>query len=125
MTLRAYLIAMMLATVICWTVFAFIIFSINPFATNWIGFSLFYLSLFLSLVGTSALVGFLIRFVWLHKVLAFHSVSEAFRQSFLFSALIVIGLLLLSKNMFTWLNALLLAAGLSVLEFFLISYKKS
>lgn len=125
MTLRFYLATMILASIICWAVFFFIIATVNPDMTNWLGFSLFYVSLFLSLVGTSAVIGFLIRFVALKKELAFRSVTEAFRQSFLFAFLVVASLMLASKNLFSWLNLILLIVGLSVLEFFLISYKKS
>jgi hypothetical protein len=108
----------------CWAVFFFVLGTVNPEITNWVGFMLFYLSLFLSLVGTSAIIGFLVRFVGLKKTLAFRSVAEAFRQSFLFSFLAVASLFLLSKNLFSWFNLVFLVIGLSVLEFFLISYKK-
>ena len=125
MTLRSYLTMMASATIVCWLAFAFIVFSVNPDATNWIGFLLFYFSLFLSLAGTASLVGFVIRFVGLKQELAFRAVKEAFRQSFLFAFLIIAILFLLSKNLFGWLNVLLLVVGLSVLEYFLISYRKA
>ena len=123
MTLRAYLVIMIFTTIVCWAAFGFIIISVNPEATNWIGFFLFYISLFLSLVGLVAIAGFLIRFVGLKYELAFRAVKDAFRQSFLFSAAVMIVLFLLSKNLFSWLNLILLIVGLSVLEFFLISYR--
>lgn len=125
MTLRAYLIIMSITTILCWFAFIFVLWSVNPGITNWIGFLLFYLSLFLSLVGTGALIGFVVRFVGLKHELAFRSVGDAFRQSFLFSFLITAVLFLLSKNLFSWLNLVLLIIGLSVLEFFLISYRKT
>lgn len=114
---------MSLASAICWSIWIFVILTVNPETTNWVGFLLFYLSLFLSLVGTSAIVGFLIRFVGLKKHLEAHSVKEAFRQSFLFSFFIVIVLLLLAKNLFNWLSLATLIIGLSVFEFLLISYR--
>lgn len=125
MTLHFYLATMILASSICWAVFFFVVWTINPDITNWLGFALFYVSLFLALVGTAAVIGFLIRFVGLKKELVFRSVAEAFRQSFLFAFLVITGLMLASKNLFSWLNLVLLIIGLSVLEFFLISYKKS
>ena len=125
MTLRGYLIIMTLATLACWSAWAYILWIINPEVTNWIGFLLFYLSLFLALTGTATLIGFVIRFMALKQELAFRSVKEAFRQSFLFSALIIVSLFLVTKDLFTWLNLFFLIIGLSVLEFFLISYKKS
>ena len=122
MTLRAYLILMTSATIICWLAFGFILWTVNPEITNWVGFLLFYASLFVALIGTAAIIGFLIRFIWLKQELIFNSVKIAFRQSFLFAVLITIVLFLLSKDLFTWLNLILLVIGLSILEFFLISY---
>ena len=124
MTLKSYLTIMTILTLICWSALVYVVFTINPEATNWIGFLLFYGSLFLSLIGTTTLVGFIVRFVALKQVLAFRSVKEAFRQSFLFAILIVLSLLLLSHSLFTWLNLFFLVVGLSILEFFLLSYEK-
>lgn len=123
MTLKAYLTLMIVATAICWGIFLFVLLTINPEITNWLGFLLFYLSLFLSLSGTAAILGFVIRFVAMKKELVFRSVIIAFRQSFLFAFLIAVTLFLLSKNLFTWLNLFLLVIGLTVLEYFLINHK--
>ncbi len=122
MTLKAYLILMIIATLICWAAFGFILRTVNPEVTNTIGFLLFYLSLFLAVSGSAAIIGFVVRFIGLKHELVFNSVKQAFRQSFLFAFLIISALFLLSKDLFSWLNLLLLIAGLSMLEFFLISY---
>lgn len=124
MTLKSYLIIMLITTLICWLTFFFVLWTVNPAATNWLGFLLFYLSLFLSIVGASAIIGFIIRFAALKRELAFRLVRDAFRQSFLLAFLITAILFLLSKNLFSWLNVFFLVVGLSVLEFFLISYHK-
>jgi len=122
MTLRAYLSIMAIATLICWGVFVFILRTVDPTTTNWLGFTLFYLSLFLSLSGTAAIIGFLIRFVELKRELVPFSVKTAFRQSFLFAFSILAILFLSAHNWFTWLNLFLLVVGLSLLEFFLINH---
>lgn len=121
MTLRAYTLIMSLTTIFAWLLWLSILSLVDPEVTTWIGFSLFYSSLFLALVGTSALVGFFIRFIAMKKELAFRLVKEAFRQSFLFSSLVIISLVLLSEGLFSWLNVILLVLGLSILEFFLLS----
>ena len=125
MTLRSYLTVMIATTVLCWLAWFYVVWAINPESTNWIGFSLFYVSLFLASTGTATLIGFMIRFVGLKQNLAFRSVKEAFRQSFLFSSLVIISLALQSKDLFTWLNLGLLVAGLSILEFFIINREKA
>jgi hypothetical protein len=124
MTLKQYLITMSVVTAVCWLIWTYIIFSINPEVTNWIGFLMFYFSLFLALAGSAAIVGFIIRFIVFKEELVYRLVKEAWRQSFLFSMLIIITLMLLSKNLFSWLNVLLLVIGLSALEFFLLSWQK-
>ena len=125
MTLRSYLIIMIITTLLCWTAWFYILWMVNPEATNWAGFLLFYLSLFLALVGIIAIIAFLIRFIGLKHELAFRSVKNAFRQSFLFSSFIIMILFLLSQELFSWLNVIFLVIGLSVLEFFIISYSKT
>lgn len=125
MTLKNYLIVMGLMTAVCWGIFAVMLNLIDPTSTNWLGFVLFYIALFLSLSGTAALAGFVIRFVALQRELAFYAVSTAFRQSFLFALFIVISLNLLHFSLFTWLNVILLLMIFAILELFIASYKKS
>jgi len=125
MTLKKYLWVMSVLTAVCWGIFFFVADLVDPTATNWLGFILFYLSLFASLSGTIALIGFLFRFVIIKKELAFNSVKVAFRQSFLFSLFIILLLILKAAALFNWLNLLLLIIIFSILELFLISYKIS
>ena len=124
MTLKTYLTIMIAMTLLCWSAWAIVLFTIDPSLTNWIGLTLFYSSLFLSIIGSAAIIGFLLRFVILKQKLAWQIVKEAFRQSFLFAFLIVISLILLSHNLFTWLNLFFLIAGLTILEFFMLSMEK-
>ncbi len=125
MTLSKYLTIMGIFTVISWLSLIFVLWTVNPESTNTVGFILFYVSLFISLLGTSAIMGFVIRFVAMKKELAFTLVRNAFRQSFLFAALVVICLFLMTKDLLTWLNLSFLVIGLSVLEFFLLGYENN
>ncbi|MFA6194936.1 MAG: hypothetical protein WC719_04380 [Patescibacteria group bacterium] len=125
MTLKKYLWVMSALTAVCWGLFLFVAGLVDPTATNWLGFLLFYLAFFASLSGTIALIGFLFRFVIIKKELAFNSVKVAFRQSFLFSFFIILLLILKAADLFNWLNLLLLVVVFSILELFLVSYKKS
>lgn len=125
MTLKKYLWVMSALTAVCWGLFLFVAGLVDPTATNWLGFLLFYLAFFASLSGTIALIGFFFRFVIIKKELAFNSVKVAFRQSFLFSFFIILLLIMKAANLFNWLNLLLLVIVFSILELFLISYKKS
>jgi hypothetical protein len=124
MTLKNYLIFMGGTTAFLWGLFFFIINLINPETTNWLGFTIFYLALFLALTGTTALIGFFIRFKIMKKDLAVRFVKTAFRQSFLFSFLVTAILFLLSQKLFSWFNLILLVVILSITEFLMISSNK-
>ena len=123
MTLKNYLLVMGVLSAFCWGIFLFVASLVDPTSTNWLGFSLFYLALFLSLSGTGALIGFIVRFFVAKKELAFNLVKLSFRQSFLFALFIVFLLILKSQQLFNWLNLLLLLIIFTILELFLTSYK--
>lgn len=124
MTLKNYLIFMSVTTGICWGAFAFVAGLVDPLKTNWLGFLLFYFSIFLALAGTFALVGFVFRFIIFKGEVAFRAVKLAFYQSFVFSSFVVVLLLLASRDLLTWLNFCLLALIFLVLEFFVASHSK-
>ena len=124
MTLKKYLMVTALATAVCWTIFLFVSSVINPELTSWLGFLLFYLSLFMAISGTASLIGFLIRFVALKHELAFYAVRIAYRQSFLFALFIIAILVLLSQDLFTWLNLFMLVAVFVIAETFMIHVQK-
>ncbi len=125
MTLRSYLIIMSITTAVCWVILVLILNMTDPFHTNWIGFVLFYGSLFLAIMGTAAIVGFLVRFVLLKHELVFRSVKAAFRQSFLIGLLMISVLILISQDLFSWVNLFLLIFGLTLLEYFLVTYDRN
>ena len=122
MSLRLYLFIMTALTALCWLAFIYVSRLVNPETTNATGFFLFYLSLFFSLIGAAAIIGFLVRFVFLARELAMAKVKIAFRQSFLFSGFVVALLALLARGLLNWLNLIILIVGLSALEFFLLNY---
>lgn len=125
MTLKNYLFVMSVLTAICWGIFFFVSNTIDPFSTNWLGFLLFYSSLFLALSGLASLFGFLFRFGILKKDLAFQAVKIAFRQSFLFSLFLTAALSLKANNLLNWLNIVLLIVVFAILELFLNNYQKA
>jgi len=112
-------------TALCALAFGYIIFTVDPETTNGTGLILFYLSLLLLIIGATAIIGFIVRFVIFRRELIIEQVKIAFRQSFFFAGFIVIALFLLSKNLLSWLNLSILIIGLSALEFFLLNYGKA
>jgi len=124
MTLKNYLAVMLTLTAVCWAIFFFVANLIDPTATNWLGFGLFYAALFAALSGTISLFGFFVRFIVRKKELAFHLVRTAFRQSFLLALFIILLLVLQSQSLLSWLNLALLVAIFVIGELFLSSFHK-
>jgi len=125
MNVRQFIVLMAAVTVFSWGGWLAVIFFVNPEAASTIGFFLFYLSLFFAITGTLALIGFFIRFIFSKQFLTFEKVQIAFRQALFFGIIFVGYLYLQANHMLTWLNALLLVFLLTVLEFLIISLKKS
>ncbi len=125
MTLRSYLMVMTIATLIFWLALGLIIINIDPTTESWVGIGLFYIILMCAITGTGAIIGFIIRFFALKQGLIPQSVLIAFRQALLAAVLASSVLFLFSRDLFSWLNLLLLLLALSGLEFFLLSCQNS
>lgn len=115
---------MSILTIICWLAWVFVIFFINPEETGMIGFVLFYFSLFLAIVGTAAIVGFIIRTRFIKKEPVFKRVETSFRQGIWLSFLVVGLFLLQNLSILRWWNGLFLLLFLMFLEFFFLSSRK-
>ncbi len=124
MTLKKYLNLMTISTIICWVVWVLVLVLINPQQSDLIGFVLFYFSLFLAILGTASILGFLIR-VWLKKKPIFKQVEIAFRQALWLAIFVSVFFILKGLNLLRWWNALFLVLFLIFLElFFLLSNRR-
>ncbi len=119
MTLRNYLIGMIASVILCFVAWISILLNVNPFETNWRGFSLFYLSLFFTLVSFFTLLAFFIR-CKISKHPAFSLVGVSFRQGILFSVVLTGALALQGFKMLNWWNGVLLLFIVLVVEFYFI-----
>ena len=120
MTLKTYLNLMSILTGICWLGWLAVIFLISPAEAGFIGFILFYFSLFLALLGSFAIAGFLIR-VRLSQRPVFAQTQLAFRQAIWMSLFVVAVLALKGLNILRWWNMLFLLLFLVILESFFLS----
>lgn len=124
MTLKKYLNLMGILTGLCWLAWILVIFLVNPSQTGLVGFVLFYFSLFLAIIGTASILGFIIR-IRLKQKPVFKQVEIAFRQGIWIGFLVIFILILQGLNLLTWWNALFLVLFLIFLElYFLASAKK-
>ncbi len=120
MTLKKYLNLMSILTGICWLAWVLVIFLVNPARTGFIGFVLFYFSLFLAILGTASVLGFIVR-IQLSQKPVFKQVEIAFRQGAWIGLAIVSILLLWGFNLLKWWNTSLLVLFFVALEFFFLS----
>ena len=125
MSLKKYLILMGISTLFCWIAFMIVVFFIDPHEAGTAGFIFFYSSLFLALVGSFAILGFLFRLVFKKNSLIFKDVNISSRQAFFYSSIVIVSLLMQSRRLLTWWNALILIGLFALMEFFFISYKKA
>lgn len=117
---------MIFATIIAWLGFFIIINTFDPYDNNIVAFILFYLALFLSLLGSFSLFGFWIRKLWNRKRgIVRIMVTESFRQAIIFSSVLVIALLLQAERILTWWNMLLLIILASFLEFLILAFRQN
>jgi len=123
MSLRNYIILMLLATVACYLAFFAVIYFFDPFAGGLWALVFFDISLFLALVGTFAIIGLLVRLFLTKDKLVFKKVITSFRQAVWFALLIIISLHLKNLDLLIWKNIILLILAITLLEFFFMSYK--
>jgi len=121
MTLRNYLLGMMVGTVLCWLSFGLVVFYIDPTKATLSSFVFFFLSLFFSLAGLFTLMGFYVRKWKARDEILFAHIGPAFRQGLFLSSTIVIILILQALKILTWWNLLILLCAVILLEFFFLA----
>lgn len=124
MTLTKYVFIVLAATVLAWVSFAVVLTQINPDTAGLDGFTLFYASLFLALLGSFALMGLSIRLHTQQHHLPYYLVLLSFRQAIFFSVLVVGALLMQSQRVLYWWNMIGLVGVLTLLEFFALKIRR-
>lgn len=125
MTLRSYLLLMSVSTLVSIAAWFGVVNSVNPFSGEG-GALLFYLTLFLSLVGILSIIGLLARRPRsTSRLLLFRSVIRAFRQAIFASLLVASALALAHAQWLTWWNTIILILLAVCIEAFFIAKKDS
>jgi hypothetical protein len=115
---------MALGTLLTWGAWVLVIFFLDPATAGWLGFTVFYLALYLALTGSFSLLGLVLRHYILKNELIYQQVTISFRQAFSFSFLVVAALFLQSKQLLTWWNMVFLIIALTFLEFAVLAYQQ-
>ncbi|MBU0728083.1 hypothetical protein KKA95_05345 [Patescibacteria group bacterium] len=118
---RTYLISIGIAAAFSWASLALVVNKLSPFTTPELSLSLFYVSLFVALVGTLTIVIYYIR-AWLNKGEIYNAhLNISLRQAVLLSAMICIGIGFQRLKVLTWWDGLLLLAIVLMIEFYFMS----
>lgn len=121
MTLRQYLAVMTLSTLMCWAALAMVIINVDPFQANWLSLGFFYLSLFLSLSGSFALLFFWLLHLTRRGITPlFRRVAQSFRLGLLLALSLTALIYFLGRGWLqVWNTVVFLAAMVSFLIFLL------
>lgn len=126
MSLKQYLLIMTFGTLLCWLAWVFVILKVSPYDGGLIGLISFYLSLFLAIIGTFSVFGFMIRSIILKDDEAvFRHVKHTFRQSIFVALVIVMMLVMLSRGWLYWWNAIILIMFFVFIEAYFFSTNKN
>ncbi len=118
MTFRTFILFMGAGTILAWLGWLFVIFRIDPQEAGIPGLVLFYVTLFVSLIGTFAMLGVYYRVGWLkRRQVMSREVRIAFRHGLMLSFVAVLSLALSAAALLTWWNMLLMIAFIGVVEY--------
>ncbi len=124
MSLRQYLATMIIATILCWTAWFFVLLNVDPFYANALSFSFFYIGLLLSLAGTLSILLFFVYRVFNRRDLPlFKYVRRSFSESMLISGFLVFVLFLKGQGYINFWNGIILAAIFILIISFKFSLK--
>jgi hypothetical protein len=118
MSLRTYIIGLVIGTVLCSASWVMTILYVDPSEAKIFGALLFYMSLALGITGLASLIGFYLRILFSQNEVIFAHVTPSFRQGALISLCILILLVLQSFRLLTWWDILLVVLIVSLTEFF-------
>ena len=125
MTLRQYLFLMSIGTLICWVTWFYIVGSVDPYGAGILEFVFFYASLFLAMLGTFSVIGFVMRqHVVRSDEIVFHHVKRTFRRGAMMALLLIILLFMSQAKVLTWWNSLLLTVLFFVCESIFFTQRK-
>jgi hypothetical protein len=123
MTVKKYLFLLIVVTIVSWALWFLVVTFIDPSTGASLALSLFYLTLFLSLLGTLTLLGYGLRLLTARQEMTRQRLNIALRQGVLFSLLVNICLFFKAHDKLSLITVLLTILILSLIEFFFLSLR--
>jgi len=126
MSIKAYNLTLLLATMLAWLGFVIILTSFDPTQGSWLVYAMFYFMLFLGILGTLSLLGFFFRSIFKKNRVRPRLIAvESFRQAIILSAVLILALMLQAGRVLTWWNMALLIVLATVLEFVILVFRQN
>lgn len=125
MNFRSYLIVMTLGTAAAWIAWAVVLHGIDPSRSGLLGFLLFYVTLAMSVFGSIALLGMLVRLWHSEPGMPSRIAMRSFRQGLLLTGVGIASLLLFSQGLFRWWAMLLIVIIATFIELAFLSARRS
>jgi hypothetical protein len=125
MTVRIFIIGTLITVVLSWAIWWAIVMFLDPVQAGWIGFVLFFLSTFLAVASTAALVGFGVRRLLLPGQLPAYSVRPALRQGLWLGIFMDLLLFLQLLRLLRWWLTLIVIILFVSIEFVFLGYDRT
>jgi hypothetical protein len=122
MTVRLFIGGSILTAISSWAIWALIINYLDPQRAEGIGFSLFFLSLFLAVASTTALIGYILRRAIASEQLATYAVRSALRQGIMLGIFLDLLLILQLVRLYKWWLAVIAIILFITTELIFLSY---
>lgn len=125
MTVRVFIAGSLLTAIGSWAIWLLIINYLDPVRAGAIGFSLFFLTLFLAVASTASFIGYVVRRFIARDVLAAYAVRAALRQGVLLGLFsdLLLGLQLI--NLYTWWLTVIAIILFVTTEFIFLGYDRA
>lgn len=122
MTVRVFTLGAAATAVLAWAVWLVVLSWLDPVQAGWIGFLLFFLSLFLAVAGSAGLIGYGVRRIINPGQHPTYSVRPALRQGILLGLFLDLLLALQLLRLLRWWIAFILIVLLLSTELVFLSY---
>jgi hypothetical protein len=121
MSLKIYILSLILSTFLALGAWIFVLFNIDPFEAGVVGQVFFYTSLWLFILGivVNILVWFRAKFLGSER--AIETMGLSFRQGFFLALLFIILIILNANGYLVWWLGLLVTAGMFLVELYFLS----
>lgn len=103
MSFRAYILLMVVGTLVAWLGWGIVLWNVNPKEAGGLGFGLFFLTLLMGLVGAITLFGLLVRLVVMKRhELVIREVKTSFRHAVILSIVSIVSLVFSAQGWLSW-----------------------